>query len=96
MDNLTKELIKKSIIKDFDDGQTIFIDWNKISEEEINQLKISYFDVVNIPKECYDDKINNYYITFISSNKSQTGYIGMFINKNRDIFVSNKYSKNDF
>jgi hypothetical protein len=96
MDNITKELIQKSIINNFDDGQTIFLDWEKLTEYEINNIVLSYFDVVNIPKQSYDDTINNYYITFISSNKSKTGYIGMFINKNRNIFSSEKYSRNDF
>lgn len=96
MDNITKEIVKKSIIRNFDDGQTIFLDWDKLTEKELNSIKLAYFDVVNIPKQSYDDTINNYYITFISSNKSKTGYIGMFINKNRNIFSSEKYSRNDF
>lgn len=96
MDNITKELIQKSIINNFDDGQTIFLDWEKLTEYEIDNIILSYFDIVNIPKQNYDDTINNYYITFISSNKSKTGYIGMFINKNRNIFSSEKYSRNDF
>jgi hypothetical protein len=96
MDNITKELVQKSIIRNFDDGQTIFLDWEKLTEHEINNIVLSYFDVVNIPKQSYDDTINNYHITFLTSNKSKTGYIGMFINKNRNIFSSEKYSRNDF
>lgn len=96
MDNITKEIVKKSIIRNFDDGQTIFLDWDKLTEKELNSIKLAYFDVVNIPKQSYDDNINNYHITFLTSNKSKTGYIGMFINKNRNIFSSEKYSRNDF
>lgn len=96
MDSITKEIVKKSIIRNFDDGQTIFLDWNKLTERELNSIKLAYFDVVNIPKQSYDDTINNYHITFLTSNKSETGYIGMFINKNRNIFSSEKYSRNDF
>ena len=96
MDSITKEIVKKSIIRNFDDGQTIFLDWNKLTEKELNSIKLAYFDVVNIPKQSYDDTINNYHITFLTSNKSETGYIGMFINKNRNIFSSEKYSRNDF
>lgn len=96
MDNITKEIVKKSIIRNFDDGQTIFLDWDKLTEKELNSIKLAYFDVVNIPKQNYDDTINNYHITFLTSNKSKTGYIGMFINKNRNIFSSEKYSRNDF
>lgn len=96
MDNITKEIVKKSIIRNFDDGQTIFLDWNKLTEKELNSIKLAYFDVVNIPKQSYDDTINNYHITFLTSNKSKTGYIGMFINKNKNIFSSEKYSRNDF
>ena len=96
MDSITKEIVRKSIIRNFDDGQTIFLDWNKLTEKELNSIKLAYFDVVNIPKQNYDDTINNYHITFLTSNKSETGYIGMFINKNRNIFSSEKYSRNDF
>lgn len=96
MDNITKEIVKKSIIRNFDDGQTIFLDWDKLTEKELNSIKLAYFDVVNIPKQSYDDTINNYHITFLTSNKSKTGYIGMFINKNRNMFSSEKYSRNDF
>lgn len=96
MDSITKEIVKKSIIRNFDDGQTVFLDWNKLTENELNSIKLAYFDVVNIPKQSYDDTINNYHITFLTSNKSETGYIGMFINKNRNIFSSEKYSRNDF
>lgn len=96
MDNITKEIVKKSIIRNFDDGQTIFLDWDKLTEKKLNSIKLAYFDVVNIPKQSYDDTINNYHITFLTSNKSKTGYIGMFINKNRNIFSSEKYSRNDF
>lgn len=96
MDNITKKLIQKSLIRNFDDGQTIFLDWDKITEHEINELKLSYFDVVNIPKQSYDDTITNYYLTFIGSAKSSTGYIGMFVNKDRKIFNTEKYSRSDF
>lgn len=95
MDQKTKEVVQKSIIHNFDDGEIIFLDWNKITENELNEIVLSYFDVVNIPKECYDN-ISNYYITFISSVKSSTGYIGMFVNKNRDVFRKNNYLRSDF
>lgn len=96
MDSKTKKLVQKSLIRNFDGGQTIFLDWDKISENEINELKLSYFDVVNIPKQSYDDTITNYYLTFIKSEKSSTGFIGMFVNKDRNIFNTEKYSRNDF
>lgn len=96
MDSKTKELVRKTIIRNFDDGQTIFLDWEKITEQEIDDIVLSYFDIVNIPKQSYDDTITKYYITFISSNKSKTGYIGMLVNKDRKIFNSETYSRNDF
>lgn len=96
MDNKTKELVVKSIIKDFDDGQNIFLDWNKLSEKEINEIELAYFDVINIPYDYYMDSISKYYCTFFKSEKSSTGYIGMFVNKNKEIFKTKQYSRSYF
>lgn len=80
---------------DFDDGQTIFLDWNKVTEFELNNLNIGYFDVVNIPKRAYDN-IDNYYITYVTCPKSSTGYIAMFLHKDRNIYKTRRFTRKDF
>lgn len=83
-------IISKSIIPDFDDGTTIFIDRERVVLHELNELKIGRFNVVNIPPQSYDNEIPNFYCTFYKSNKSSTGYVAIFINKNRDIYNNTK------
>lgn len=83
-------IISKSIIPNFDDGTTIFIDRERVVLQELNELKIGRFNVVNIPYQSYDNEIPNFYCTFYTSKKSSTGYVAMFVNKNRDIYNNTK------
>ena len=95
--NITLETVNKSIIKDWDDGETIFLDYEKLTDDEINNLTLSKFDVVNIPKQSFDKTIPNYYCSFFYSIKSQTGYGAIFINKNKDIYHNLKHiNRNNF
>lgn len=95
--NITLETVNKSIIKDWDDGQTIFLDYEKLTDDEINNLTLAKFDVVNIPKQSFDKTIPNYYCSFFYSIKSQTGYGAIFINKNKDIYHNLKHiNRNNF
>ena len=95
--NITLETVNKSIIKDWDDGKTIFLDYEKLTDDEINNLTLAKFDVVNIPKQSFDKTIPNYYCSFFYSIKSQTGYGAIFINKNKDIYHNLKHiNRNNF
>ena len=50
MDKFTKEFVSKTIVKNFDDGTTIFLDCNKIENpEDLNKLVLSHFDIINVP-----------------------------------------------
>ena len=95
--NITLETVNKSIIKNWDDGETIFLDYEKLTDEEINNLTLAKFDVINIPKQSFDKTIPNYYCTFFYSIKSQTGYGAIFINKNKDVYHNLKHiNRNNF
>lgn len=97
INKLTLDNVSKSIVKDWDDGETIFLDFEKITEEEINNLVLAKFDVINIPEKSFDKSIPNYYCTFFYSPKSQTGYGAMFINKDPDIYHNMKHiNRNNF
>ena len=65
------------------DSKLIWLDWNDYTPEELNQLVLSTFDVLNIPKDFYEDKITNYYITYFDNPKSSTRYAAIYINKNK-------------
>lgn len=97
IDKFTIDTVNKSIIKDWDDGETIFLDYEKLTDEEINNLNLAKFDVVNIPKQSFDKTIPNYYCSFFYSIKSQTGYGAIFINKNKEIYHNLKHiNRNNF
>lgn len=98
MDKFTKEFVSNTIIKNFDDGVTIFLDWNKIENpEDLNKLVLSGFNIVNVPYESlYKVEKNNYYISFFSSNKSSTGYIASLINRDKNIYKTERYNRNNF
>lgn len=68
----------------FDDGKTIFFNFEDTSIEELDNLELSYFDVFNIPKGYY--KLKNYFVTFYNCPKSSTGVVAMFVNRNRKIY----------
>ena len=68
------------------DSKLIWLDWNDYTTEELNQLVLSTFDVLNIPKDFYEDKITNYFITFFDNPKSSTGYAAIFINKDKTLY----------
>lgn len=98
MDNFTKEFVSNTIIKNFDDSVTIFLDWNKIENpEDLNKLVLAGFNIVNVPYEnLYKVEKNNYYISFFMSNKSSTGYIASLINRNKNIYKRERYNRNNF
>ena len=98
MDKFTKEFVLKTIIKNFDDGTTIFLDWNKIENpEDLNRLVLSRFNITNVPYESlYNVEKNNYHISFYKSDKSSTGYIAMFINIDKNIYKTERYNKSLF
>ena len=95
----------------FDDSGRIYFNYDDTSLEELDNCGLSYFDVYNMPYRSYDEfgyTPQNYYLSFFSCDKSSTGYVGMFIHKNRTIFkakigytpetsveVSYKYERND-
>lgn len=93
LDKKSINIISKSIIADFDDGQTIFLDRERVTLYELNELVIGNFNVVNIPKQSYDVEIPNYYCSFYESKKSSTGYVAMFINKNREIYKTKNVNR---
>lgn len=94
---ITLETVNKSIIKNWDDGETIFLDYEKLTDEEINNITLAKFDVINIPEHSFDKTIPNYYCSFFYSPKSQTGYGAMFINKNKEIYHNLKHiNRNNF
>lgn len=97
IDKFTIDTVNKSIIKDWDDGETIFLDYEKLTDEEINNLNLAKFDVINIPKQSFDKTIPTYYCSFFYSVKSQTGYGAIFINKNKGIYHNLKHiNRNNF
>lgn len=97
IDKFTIDTVNKSIIKDWDDGETIFLDYEKLTDDEINKLTLAKFDVINIPKQSFDKTILNYYCSFFYSPKSQTGYGAIFINKDKEIYHNLKHiNRNNF
>lgn len=69
-------------------SKTIYFNFEDTNIEELDSLNLSYFDVYNIPKDYY--KLNNYFVSFSSCSfeTSKTGYIAMFVNRNRKIYDS--------
>lgn len=97
INKITLDTVNKSIVKDWDDGKTIFLDYEKLTDDEINNLTLAKFDVINIPKQSFDKTIPNYYCSFFYSIKSQTGYGAIFINKNKEIYHDLKHiNRNNF
>ncbi len=98
MDKFTKEFVSKTIVKNFDDGTTIFLDWNKIENpEDLNKLVLSHFDIINVPYDTlYRVEKNNYYISFFDSYKSSTGYVVMLTNRDKNIYKTERYNKSVF
>ena len=70
------------------DSKLIWLDQNDYTPEELNQLVLSSFDVLNIQKDFYEDKITKYFITFFDNPKSSTGYAAIFMNKDKTIYKS--------
>jgi hypothetical protein len=97
INEFTMATVSKSIVKDWDDGETIFLDYEKLTDEEINNLSLGRFDVINIPKKSFDNTIPNYYCSFFYSLKSQTGYGAIFVNKDRETYHNLKHiTRKDF
>lgn len=90
---IEKEIITKAIVKDFDDSDVIYLDWNKIIPEDLNILNIGKFNVTNIPFKSFDKLVHNYYISFFECIKSDTGYCAMFIAKDRNVYKNNRLTK---
>lgn len=91
IDKFTRDIIEKSIIKDWDKGEVIYLDYKKLTDTEINDLELAHFNVTNIPYKSFDKHIGNYYCTFFSSDKSSTGWVGMFVNKNKTMYYTQKH-----
>lgn len=91
INKFTHNTIKKAIINDWDDGNIIYLDYEKLTDLEINSLELANFNIVNIPHKSFDKIISNYYCTFFESDKSNTGLVGIFVNKNKTIYYSQKH-----
>lgn len=97
IDEFTMETVSKSIVKDWDDGETVFLDYEKLTDEEINNLSLGIFDIINIPHKSFDSIITNYVCSFFYSPKSKTGYCAIFINKDRETYHNLKHiTRKDF
>ena len=97
IDEVTMATGSKSIVKDWDDGETVFLDYEKLTDEEINNLSLGIFDIINIPHKSFDNIIPNYVCSFFYSPKSKTGYCAIFINKDRETYHNLKHiTRKDF
>ena len=97
IDEFTMATVSKSIVKDWDDGETVFLDYEKLTDEEINNLSLGIFDIINIPHKSFDSIIPNYVCSFFYSKKSKTGYCAIFINKDRETYHNLKHiTRKDF
>ena len=73
----------------YDDSERIFFNYEDTSLQELDNSGLSYFDVFNIPYVSYDEfgyRPQNYFLSFYESKNSKTGYVGMFIHKDKEIF----------
>lgn len=82
---INTEIIKKCIDPNFDDGETIFLDFSKVSIEELCNTGLGKFDLFNIPFETPKALEEQYYVSFFDCYKSSTGVCAMVISKNRQI-----------
>ena len=57
INEFTMETVSKSIVKDWDDGETVFLDYEKLTDEEINNLSLGISDIINIPHKSFDNVI---------------------------------------
>ena len=72
-------------------------DYEKLTDEEINNLSLGIFDIINIPHKSFDNIIPNYVCSFFYSSKSKTGYCAIFINKDRETYHNLKHiTRKDF
>ena len=69
----------------FDDSDRIFFNFEDTTIFELDNSGLSYFDVYNMPFDSYS--CMNYYLTFFECKKSKTGYIGMFVHKNKEHYL---------
>jgi hypothetical protein len=73
----------------FDDSDRIYFNFEDTSLEELDNSGLSYFDVYNLPYLTYDVnsyRLKNYFLSYFKSSKSNTGYVGMFVHKDKEIF----------
>lgn len=73
----------------FDDSERIYFNFEDTSLEELDNSGLSYFDVYNLPYLTYDMnsyRLKNYFLSYFKSSKSNTGYVGMFVHKDRETF----------
>lgn len=68
----------------FDDSDRIYFNFEDTNIEELDNSGLSYFDVYNMPFDGY--RLTNYYLSFFKCKKSKTGYVGMFVHKDRETF----------
>jgi hypothetical protein len=72
-----------------DDSDRIYFNSEDTSPEELDNSGLSYFDVYNLPYLTYDVnsyRLKNYFLSYFKSSKSNTGYVGMFVHKDKEIF----------
>ena len=91
IDKFTRNVIRKSIVENFDDSAVIYLDFNSVSSTQLNQLELAHFNVINIPCKSFDKDISNFYCSFFESNKSDTGYVAMFTNKSKTVYYNQKH-----
>lgn len=73
----------------FDDSDRIYFNFEDTTLEELDNSGLSYFDVYNLPFLTYDEnsyKLKNYFLSYFECRKSKTGYVGMFIHKDKSTF----------
>ena len=73
----------------FDNSESIYFNFEDTSLEELDNSGLSYFDVYNLPfltGEVDPNKLKNYFLSYFECPKSNTGYVGMFVNKNKETY----------
>ena len=71
----------------FDDSDTIYFNFEDTTLKELDNSGLSYFDAYNLPftRDNADPYIiKNYFLCYVNNSKSNTGYIGMFVHKDKE------------
>ena len=54
IDKFTRNIVRDSIVENFDDSAVIYLDFNLVSSTQLNQLDLAHFNVTNIPCKSFD------------------------------------------